>query len=174
MIPAMRRGVRVLAVLFVAGCGEADPEEDGGAVEPAVAFRSARACIVTATDTLPLTVEMAETEEQRAYGLMERDQLPANAGMIFTYAEPQPAESEFWMFRTRIPLDIAFLGPEGEIRATRTMQPCPSPDSRWCDGSPAGVEFSAALEVNQGYFEQHGVRAGDRVLWKDPERCPQG
>lgn len=123
---------------MLAGCGEGEPETDPLAGEPVVSFDTARVCIITATDTLPLTVEVAATDAQRAYGLMERGQLPADTGMLFTYPEPQSPESGFWMFRTRIPLDIAFLGPGGEIRS---MQPCTSPDPRWCDAYPRGWSF---------------------------------
>lgn len=161
-----------LATALLAGC-EGEPEAASLAGEPIVSFDTARVCIATATDTLPLTVEVAATDAQRAYGLMERDQLPADAGMLFTYAEPQPPESGFWMFRTRIPLDIAFLGPEGEIRSIQTMQPCTSPDPRWCDAYPAGVEFQAALEVNQGFFAARGIDVGDRVLSESEGECPR-
>lgn len=139
--------------------------------EPVVAFKREQICLASASDTIPLTIEIAATRAQQTHGLMEREQLPADAGMLFVYKEPQSADHGFWMFRTRIPLDIAFIGSEGEIRSIQPMSPCGSPDPAWCPSYPAGVEFSAALEVNQGFFRDQGIEVGDRVLRADSVEC---
>jgi uncharacterized protein len=156
------RRLAALAPLALIACGPADAPRDDA--RPALAFDTTRVEIVTEERTIPLHVELAETPDQRALGLMERNSLPADAGMLFTYNEPQPAEAGFWMFRTRIPLDIAFLDPEGSIVAIRAMEPCPSPDPRWCESYAPGVPYQYALEVNRGFFQQHGVGIGDRVV----------
>ena len=114
-------------------------------------------------DRYRLSVEIAHTPEERAFGLMERDQLPRSAGMLFVYPREQPSTSGFWMYRTRIPLDIAFLGKDGEIRAIRAMPPCDSEHAADCPVYPAGVPFHSALEVNRGYFEERGIEVGDHV-----------
>lgn len=119
--------------------------------------------IETQEQTLQLKVEIARTASERAYGLMERDHLPEDAGMLFVYNEQQSPDSGFWMYRTRIPLDIAFIGPEGTIRAIDSMVPCGNNVSVECPSHRAGVPFSAALEVNAGYFEKHSVEVGDHV-----------
>lgn len=162
-----------LAAVLYAGCREG--EEPAELVEaPVLAFDTTQVCIATALDTIPVTVEVAADDAQRSHGLMERQQLRQDAGMLFTYAEPQAPESGYWMFRTRIPLDIAFLGPSGEIRAIRSMDPCTSPYPRWCDSYPAGVEFHSALEVNRGFFASRGIERGDRVIRRDQPGCPPG
>lgn len=130
----------------------------------ALAPDTTRLRIVSGADTLVLRVEVASTEEERAAGLMELRFLPADAGMLFWYDQPQPESAAFWMFRTRIPLDIAFVDSTGTIRAIRGMDPCTSPYPEWCPRYPAGVPFHAALEVNRGWFAWHGVRVGDRIL----------
>lgn len=119
--------------------------------------------IETQEQVLQLEVEIARTAQERAYGLMERDALPENAGMLFVYKQQQSPDSGFWMYRTRIPLDIAFIGSEGTIRAIDSMVPCGNDVSGECPSYRAGVPFSMALEVNAGYFKKHGVEVGDHI-----------
>lgn len=114
-----------------------------------------------------LQVELAQTAAERRKGLMDRDSLDPDAGMLFVYQSPQPPQSGFWMYRTRIPLDIAFIDEQGRIAALYTMQPCTSPNPADCPATVAGVEYRAALEVNAGYFEAHGIGKGDCVKWLD-------
>jgi uncharacterized protein len=149
-------------------------ERDGSPpaeLPPPVAFDTATARIETMADTLRVRVEIAERDEQRAYGLMERTSLLEDAGMIFLYRQQQPGSAGFWMYRTRIPLDIAFLDGDGTIVAILAMEPCPSPDPRWCPTYAPEVPYHAALEMNLGWFARNQVRVGDRVIL---ERAPAG
>ena len=156
---------------LLAACGSndapADDAADDAAYESVLAFDTARVRIATAADTARLTVQVAASEEQRRLGLMERRRLADDAGMLFVYPETQPDSGGFWMFRTRIPLDIAFIDSLGVIRAIRTMPPCESPVAQGCPSYPAGVPFRAALEVSAGYFNRRGVRVGDRIPVSD-------
>lgn len=158
-----------LAILTFAvptACREEDPSDRAAAGDRAaiVEFGAGRVRIETPTDTLRLETEIAENDAQRIHGLMDRDTLAEDAGMLFVYAEPRGPRDGFWMYRTRIPLDIAFLDAEGRIVAIRSMEPCASPDPRWCPTYEPGVPYTAALEVRRGWFERHGVRVGDRVV----------
>ncbi|CAO1667733.1 MULTISPECIES: DUF192 domain-containing protein [Salinicola] len=110
-----------------------------------------------------LHVEVARTASERARGLMERESLAENAGMLFLYDREQPGSNAYWMYKTRIPLDIAFIGGDGVIRSLRTMPPCHATSSRDCPVYPAGAPFWAALEANAGYFDAHDLAVGDRV-----------
>jgi uncharacterized membrane protein (UPF0127 family) len=132
-----------------------------------VAFDTAEVRVVSHGDTARLTVELASTTEQQTMGLMERRALSPDAGMLFLYADMQPATSAFWMFRTRIPLDIAFIDSVGVIRSLKTMAPCTSLLAAGCPGYEAGAPYIAALEVNAGYFARKRIRVGDRVLLSD-------
>jgi len=113
-----------------------------------------------------LRVEVAATLERRMRGLMDRDTLAADAGMLFLYAVPQPGDAGFWMYRTRLPLDIAFLDADGRVRAVRTMPPCPSHVSYRCPAYQPDVPYSAALEVNAGYLANRGIGPGARVMFQ--------
>jgi uncharacterized protein len=135
---------------------------------PPIQWDTGTVRIYTATDTFVLSVEIAERADQRAYGLMERPTLPEDAGMIFLYPGEQAGQVGFWMFRTRIPLDIAFLDADGVILTILAMEPCPSPEPRSCPSYPPNVPYRAALEVNQGYFARRGIGVGDRVVLERP------
>jgi uncharacterized protein len=153
-----------LAVLLVVG-GMSGCERDRNAwgQDPPVAFDTARAVIETRDQEVPLTVEVAATGDQRAYGLMERSSLPDGHGMLFTYTSPQEPGSGFWMYRTLIPLDIAFLDEDGRIVSILHMEPCESPNPRLCPIYSPGLPYVAALEVNRGFFGRWGIGLGDRV-----------
>ncbi len=148
---------------LLGGCDRAH-ESDPARYEALVAFDTAVVRIESATDTFRLNVELAATQEQRSFGLMERPHLPEHHGMLFIYSEPQDSSAGFWMFRTRIPLDIAFLDREGRIVAVQAMEPCESPDPRFCRIYSPGVPYSRALEVNRGYLAERGIGIGDRVV----------
>ncbi|MAX32630.1 MAG: hypothetical protein CME72_06140 [Halomonadaceae bacterium] len=110
-----------------------------------------------------LEVELAESPQQRANGLMGRERLGEEAGMLFVYQRPQSPDSGFWMYRTLIPLDIAFIDRNGRIAAIQQMTPCGSDVSADCRAYRAGVAYIAALEVNAGYFAKRGIEVGDCV-----------
>lgn len=120
-----------------------------------------------------LSVEVAQTPAQRQKGLMGRETLPAGHGMLFTYAREQSAYNGFWMYRTLIPLDIAFIDGEGAIVAIKTMLPCESASPSDCRAYAPGKPYRAALEVNAGYFEQRGIAVGDCVSLPGAKRCGQ-
>jgi uncharacterized protein len=131
---------------------------------PIIPLDTATVRLAAGADTLRISVEVAETRDQQRIGLMERTSLPDGEGMIFVYDEPQPASASFYMFRTRIPLDIAFVGEDQRIVAILQMEPCISPIADLCTSYTPDVPYTAALEVPGGYLERHGVAVGDRVV----------
>ena len=154
----------LLGAAFLACGGEREPEPDPA---PLLTFDTARVRLVTRADTIPLVVELARTVEQRTMGLMERTQLADSAGMLFLYDATQPESSGFWMFRTKIPLDIAFADSAGVIRAIRNMVPCETATAQNCPTYEPGVPYRAALEVAAGWFARRKVGIGDRILLGD-------
>jgi Uncharacterized conserved protein len=124
-------------------------------MQQAPAFPRGKVYIHAQSQTLELEVEIASTMEQRKYGLMFRDELPENSGMIFLF--PTNVTGGFWMENTKIPLSIAFISSEGEILKIMDMEPYS------LKSHDPGVPYSQALEVNQGWFSDHGVKEGDHV-----------
>lgn len=137
---------------------------DHSSYKPQITFKTGAVQIETTTNRYQLSIEIAERKEQRDYGLMERPFLPDDAGMLFIYSEPQAPSASFWMYRTRIPLDIAFLDAEGRIVTILIMEPCKSQNPRMCQTYSPGVPYHRAIEVNRGYFAQRGIRQGDRIV----------
>jgi uncharacterized membrane protein (UPF0127 family) len=83
--------------------------------------------------------------------------------MLFVYDSVQPGENGFWMFRTLVPIDIAFLDRGNMILTILPMDPCPSPRPEQCPAYPPGVPYWAALEVNRGWFARHGIGVGGTI-----------
>jgi uncharacterized protein len=154
-----------LAVLAALGCAPEDARPvDVSRQSPIIPLDTGTVRIETGADTLRIRVEIAETPDQQRIGLMERTALPEGEGMIFVYDEPQPASAPFYMFRTRIPLDIAFMDEEGRIVAIRHMEPCISPVADLCPRYTPDVPYAAALEVPEGFLHRAGIAPGDRVV----------
>lgn len=102
-----------------------------------------------------IEAEVASTDAQREQGLMYRTDMPADHGMLFVFE--QPALYCFWMKNTLIPLSLAFLDDRGRIISLADMQP--RDEYSHC---PPGPVFRA-LEMNQGWFDRHGVGIGDVI-----------
>ncbi|TBH17469.1 DUF192 domain-containing protein [Thermus thermamylovorans] len=105
-----------------------------------------------------LRVEVADTPERQARGLMFREALAEDEGMVFLF--PAPTAGGFWMKNTLIPLSIAFFDREGMILRILDMEPCRADP---CPVYHPGVIYQGALEVNQGWFARHGLTPGARV-----------
>jgi len=153
----------VLGVMLIVSAACGDREAARPNYTTVGQFDTTTVEVLTDTDTIVVRAEVAANDDQRALGLMERRQLGANEGMLFVYDTVQDAESAFWMYRTRIPLDIAFADSTGTIVAIRSMAPCESPYPQSCPTYPAGARFQEALEMNRGWFARNGVEVGDRI-----------
>ena len=102
-------------------------------------------------------VEIAETPAQQSQGLMHRETIAADAGMLFVYRTVQPAT--FWMKNTLIPLDMIFISADGRIVNIHERAVPHSLDGIRSAGPVKGV-----LEINGGMASRLGIRPGDRVL----------
>ncbi|MRJ43830.1 DUF192 domain-containing protein [Idiomarina loihiensis] len=121
----------------------------------------------------PLTVELADNQQQQARGLMQRESLGEYNGMWFRYGNERPGYSGFWMYQTLIPLDIAYLDRQGRIVKTFTMRPCGSDDPTQCRSYSPGKNYWSVLEVNGGFFAEHDIRMGDQLRQTEGESCEQ-
>ena len=102
-------------------------------------------------------VEIADSSEERALGLMYRRELPSNAGMLFKYLSPQYIT--MWMANTFLSLDMIFISRDGYILniEERTI-----PQSR--AAIPSSAPAIAVLELNAGITSKHNIKAGDLVI----------
>ena len=132
-----------VALAVLAGCGG----EEG-----------ARVVIVTAQGERTVEVEIANSEGERARGLMGREALDEDAGMVFVF--PAETSGPFWMKDTLIPLSIAFYDENGRILRILEMEPCRRDP---CPLYDPAVTYRGALEVNRGAFREWGVSEGDTL-----------
>lgn len=102
-----------------------------------------------------IEAQVAQTPRQREIGLMYREKMPMNEGMLFVFE--QPTVQCFWMRNTRIALTAAFVADDGTIVNLADMKPM-SDDSH-CSKKP--VRY--VLEMNQGWFAAKGMKAGSKL-----------
>src|SRR6202165_5246665 len=102
-----------------------------------------------------LNVEVAATDPQRSQGLMYREKLGKEDGMLFLFDEP--SYHSMWMKNTLIPLSVAFVDGEGRILNILDMEP------QTLDTHTAAGPARYAIETNKGWFAQRKVKPGDRV-----------
>ena len=102
-----------------------------------------------------IKAEFADTFQTRARGLMHREKLPQNGGMLFRFDET--ATQCMWMKNTLIPLAVAFMDEAGTIVTILEMQPYD--ETSRCSTHPARY----ALEMNRGWFAERGIKPGMKL-----------
>lgn len=170
----MKRTVVLFAlVLLLAGCG--GENEDSGAVTTGggESTNSSTTASGTSSDLRTVTidasggeevevrVEIADSPDEQAKGLMNRERLGEDRGMLFVFPDEQIRS--FWMKNTLIPLSIAYIDSEGRIIDLQEMKARDDQLPHYVSAEPARY----ALEVNQGFFEERGVEVGDRAELPD-------
>jgi uncharacterized membrane protein (UPF0127 family) len=146
-----------VAIAATSACGSTAPP-------PAPAARSSAGLeqvpltIESSGKTHRFTVEVAETGEQQAQGLMFRKELAPDRGMVFP--RDPPGDASFWMKNTLIPLDIIFVRTDGTIaRIAENVVPMS------LDPIPSLEPVGAVLEIAGGRSAELGIKAGDKVRW---------
>ena len=166
----MKRALRLSAILtfgVLASCASAtgggkDPSGCNAGAPQAISaadLDQVQLCVKSNSKTHSFIVEVAETSQQQAKGMMFRTELPDNRGMLFPFVEVRMAS--FWMKNTVIPLDIIFIRPDGVIE---NIAENAEPYSTIPIESTAPV--AAVLELRGGLTAEMGISAGDRVAWK--------
>jgi uncharacterized membrane protein (UPF0127 family) len=113
--------------------------------------------IASGNETHRFTIEVARTPEQQQFGLMFRNKLAPDAGMLFVYDRPQ--RISMWMKNTLIPLDMIFIGADGRI--LNIAERCVPMSVAPIYSSDVAL---AVLEVNGGTAARLGLKPGDKVL----------
>lgn len=106
-----------------------------------------------------IKIELAETSEEKALGLMHRKALAADTGMLFVF--PTEQKLSFWMKNTYIPLTIAFFDSQQKLLETKDMQPHLGPisDEQLPHYESSGVA-KYALEMSIGWFKKNKIGPG--------------
>ena len=105
-----------------------------------------------------LPLEYADTYELRSQGLMYRESMCTDCGMLFYYG--QSKQGSMWMRNTLIPLDVAFIRKDGVITDIKAMQPHDE------NITMSSEKVLYAWEMNQGWFKNNDIAVGDRVSVK--------
>jgi hypothetical protein len=105
---------------------------------------------------IQLDIEIADNDEERMRGLMDRQNLPDNAGMLFIFPNEEPRS--FWMKNTFISLDIIYINSRKEIGS---IQKYTQPKSTY--SIPSEKPAMYVLEVNAGFTDKNGINAGDKI-----------
>ncbi len=147
----LRRGLFLLIVL----CGVAVAAH----AQTLQTFDKSSLVIMTAQGPKHFEVELATTPEQEEQGLMYRQRLAPDAGMLFDFGDTAPRA--FWMKNTLIPLDMLFIAADGRVvdiheRAVPLSE----------DVIPSRIPARAVLELNGGTVSRLGIEPGDIVHYK--------
>jgi uncharacterized membrane protein (UPF0127 family) len=158
---SLRVATAALMVLAVPVLGACQPTGNAAGVSdrsPAGLEQVPLTVTTTAGKKHRFTVEVARTEAQQAQGLMNRESLAPDRGMIFPYDPPVAAS--FWMKNTLIPLDMIFIRADGTVARIEANT---APLS--LDPVPAGELVGAVLELAGGRSAELGITPGARVEW---------
>jgi uncharacterized membrane protein (UPF0127 family) len=118
-------------------------------------------------DTLPrIDLELARTSQEHERGLMFRDYMPPDSGMLFVYTFE--SRESYWMYNTLIPLSIAFIDRDGTIVDIQDMARLNDPSDQSEAARfvyPSAAPYWYALEANSGWFLNHGVGVGQQIAF---------
>jgi uncharacterized membrane protein (UPF0127 family) len=174
LLPATKWILNVTFCLYIAGCGnrashstEDTSAGNTAATPPAVADNGPQfkkegelSFISKANnDTLrKIDIEIAETDDERAQGLMRRRSMSDEQGMLFIFSEA--AEQSFWMKDTYISLDIIYVDDKKEIVS---IQKYTTPQSE--ESLPSYKKAQYVVEVNAGFCDKYHIAFGDRIAF---------
>jgi uncharacterized membrane protein (UPF0127 family) len=136
------RTIAIAFLLLAAGCRNEQPQSNLPTVKMQLGSEQ-------------FVLEIAADGESRERGLMRRDSMPDNHGMIFVFSNADVLK--FWMKDTRIPLDIVYVGANGDVVAVKQMKPY----DRSTTSSDAPAKW--AIELNQGTAMRAGVKVGQSL-----------
>jgi uncharacterized protein len=140
------------------------------------AFAMTSACATSATDGRwvelkgrRFSVEIADDEAERARGLMFRDAMAADHGMVFIHDAEEP--QAYWMKNTHIPLDIFYFDARRKlVSVSKRVPPCTLGDQ--CPPFPSAGPALYVLELNAGIADELGVTPGDTLAF-GPDVTPR-
>ncbi len=154
------------AAVLAAAASTACAADRSAASAPAAASAApapAKGPRVVMPDGTAILVELALTDQEKAQGLMFRESMPRNAGMVFPFEglEIRP----FWMKNCHFPLDLVYATKDGTIvDVLKSVPPCP-PDPAPCENVVPKAKADTVLEVNAGVADQTKAVVGAKLKW---------
>jgi uncharacterized membrane protein (UPF0127 family) len=161
-----RAAALVVALSATSACGShgparAQPSTTTGVVRPE-GFELTSATIVGADGARhTVCLWLATTAAQHDQGLMGVTDLGAASGMLFRFDEP--VDDLFYMFRTPMPLSIAWFASDGTFVSSADMPPCTAGDADHCPQYGAKGSYAVAVEVPEGHLSALGIGPGSRL-----------
>lgn len=146
--------------LFTAGCNREPSTPQGLATD--IAFTPEGVLDFVRPDSsiiVRIAIELAESQEEQAQGLMYRRTLPDRGGMLFI--DPVESMRSFWMKNTALSLDILFVDAEGHI-VNIAKDTTPFSEEYILSTGPA--QF--VVEVRAGFTDRYGITEDDRIVWR--------
>ncbi|MDP0499444.1 MAG: DUF192 domain-containing protein [Verrucomicrobiota bacterium JB022] len=157
MKPKLSHWLRVSLLLLVAalaGCDSGNPKADQVASRDEAAPFEQRFPIQLGDQTINVQLAISPREGQQ--GLMYRESLDENEGMIFLYQAPQPMS--FWMQNVPINLSIGFFDPQGRLKEVYTMF---AYNTQSIKSRSSNLQF--AIEMRDGWYRDHNIAAGTQL-----------
>ncbi len=115
--------------------------------------------IKTAAETINVSVELADTQQEWGRGLMERTSLPPDKGMLFVF--PAPGDVRFWMKNMTLSLDMLFI--DDKLRIVGIKEDVPPCKSEPCEMYSVNEKVQYVLELNPGFASKRNIRQGDVI-----------
>ena len=124
--------------------------------EPALALESSDTYFPISIDGTPLQLQLALIQSEQNKGLMHRDSMPKDHGMLFLFK--QSKSRSFWMRNTRIPLDLGYVDASGRLLEVHALYPY---DENGVDSR--SQEVLIVLETNRGWFARNSIAPGAQL-----------
>ncbi len=116
---------------------------------------------LTLPDGSEVKAEVLTKPVDMARGMMFRESFPEGRGMLFVHQAP--GKYAYWMYQTKVPLDIIWMDKSGKIiEVSENTPPCPGKAST-CPSYGGNADASLVLELPAGYGRKHGVRVGEMI-----------
>ena len=119
--------------------------------------------LVEGEENVTVTLEVADEPEERRSGLMHRESLENDTGMVFVY--PNPKQVSFWMKNTLIPLDMIFVAENGTVLNVQHADPEPNTSSSELDSYPSDGKAKYVVELPQGFANRTDVESGAKLVF---------
>jgi uncharacterized membrane protein (UPF0127 family) len=156
-----RAAASLAALLSAAACSR--PATSPGAASPSAAPATPSGPRVVLPSGAAVSVEVAITDQERAQGLMFRESMPKDAGMVFLFdgLEIRP----FWMKNCHFPLDMIYATKDGTVVDVLKNVPLCAPDPAPCESVTPKAKADTILEVNAGVADAQGAVPGAKLKW---------